>query len=86
MTFSNAFTLIKQIAQECFMQPKAAEKLMRKIFNLSMKYQNKLWTKVTLERLVNNNVGTNEVVKFAQNQANKSTKLISTFNKLYIVV
>ena len=51
-----------------------------------MKYQNKLWTKVTLERLVNNNVGTNEVVKFAQNQANKSTKLISTFNKLYIVV
>ena len=68
----HAFDVIKNIAYECYMQPKVAESKMRNSLNLTLKYQNKLWTRILLERLVMKNIGTNEVVKFAKNQAMKS--------------
>ena len=54
------------------MQPRQAETMMRNSFNTTMKYQNKLWTKILLERMVMKNIGTNEVVLFAKNQAKNS--------------
>ena len=56
------------------MQPRAAAKLMRKNFNAVMKYHNKLWTMITLERLTSRGIGTNEVVKFAAEQTKISKK------------
>ena len=72
MNYSDAFTRMRLISNECYIHPRGAETKMRNCFNATIKYQNKLWTKIVLERLVNKNVGTNEVVQFAKNQAKNS--------------
>ena len=51
---------------------------MRNTLNSTMKYQNKLWTKVLLERLVSKN----EVIKFAESQAKKSRNKPKVFQSL----
>ena len=80
--FPNAFLCMREISRQCYMQPKAAETKMRKSFNATMKYQNKLWTKTLLERLLDKNIGTNEVVNFALNLfKNSRSKKVSMFER-----
>ena len=76
---------MREISRQCYMQPRPVETKMRNSFNATMKYQKKLWTRTLLERLINNNVGTNEVVNFALNLVNNSkSKNPSMFEKTVI--
>ena len=82
MNFSDAFFRIRTISNESYMHPRGAETKMRNTFNAIMKFQNKLWTKILLERLTNKNIGTNEVIQFARNQAkNCKEKKIYVFEQ-----
>ena len=76
---------MRLIENECYIQPRAVETIMRNSFNTTMKYQNKLWTRILLERLVMNNIGTKDVVQFADSQAkNSKGNILKIFNSVVI--
>ena len=54
------------------MQPKAVEDQMRKCYTTTIHYQNRLWTRQTLERLTIKNIGTPEVQSMAANSCKNS--------------
>ena len=81
MKHFHAFDHIRYISEQCYMQPRDAEKKMRTTFDSISKFQNKLWTRLTLARLSNKDVGTNEVIKYAINQAKQSKKLTTLLKR-----
>ena len=76
------------LAYECYMQPRVVEKLMRSCLISTNKYQNKLWSKITLDRLKKHGVGTNDVQSFAFSQLkiNKSKKYFSEYGHCNLVI
>ena len=52
------------------MPPWVVEKKMRKDLEATLKYLRRLWTRITLERLTNNTIGTNSVRRFAIQEGN----------------
>ena len=61
----NMFQLIRALCSECYIQLKVVEERMRKCYTETIQYQNKLWTRQTLERLKLKNVGTLEIQRIA---------------------
>lgn len=61
------------------MQPRVAETKMRNCLNTTLKYQNNLWTKITLERLLASKTATFDILKFAYSKykRNKSLKYVT---------
>ena len=51
---------------------KNVKRVMRNNFKLTMDYQDKLWAKVTLERLFKSGVGTPDIQNLAKKQSLKS--------------
>ena len=73
---NNAFRFVSTICRESFIQPGVVSKRMRKNVNLTLIYQDKIWTRILLERLADIGVGTND----AQNHAFKQVKMMNKHN------
>ena len=71
MNINNVFTFISSLCKQSYMQPKVVEKRMRKHYELTCKYQTKLWTRTILERLTNLNVGTDDIKSHASKLVQK---------------
>ena len=84
MNTNNAFKFIASLCQQSYIQPKVVEKKMRKHFELTNKYQRKLWTRTLLERLTNLGIGTKEVQSHASRQVQhmNDKKISSKFNNI----
>ena len=80
MTNLHAFKYIDMISHQCYIQPRAVAQLMRRCFLATIKYNNKLWTKTLLERLLSRCIGTNDVVKFAFSQVQMSKKIYDFYD------
>ena len=72
----HAYRFIATLCNECYIQPKVVEGLMRTVYEETFKYQNKLWSKITLDRLKKNNIGTNDLQKFAFSQMKRVWKIL----------
>ena len=72
MNVNTVYAHISSICKQSYMQPKTAERVMRNNFKLTMEYQDKLWAKVTLERLFKSGVGTPDIQNLAKKQSLKS--------------
>ena len=80
MDSEHAFTFITILCKQCYMQPRVVEKVMRKYLINTNKYQNKLWSKIVLDRLKRDCTGTNDVQQFSFSQL-KRTQSIDEFNE-----
>ena len=76
MNNHSAFKFISSLCRQSYIQPSVVETKMRKHIELTDKYQDKLWTRIILERLMNANIGTNGV----QNHALKQLKSMNQKN------
>ena len=76
MNSYNAFQFFNFLCKQSYMQPRVVEFKMRKHFESTRKYQNKLWTRNLLERLTQLCVGTNEI----QIHASKQVKNMNNIN------
>ena len=65
MNVNNVFKSIRTLCSECYMQPRVVEEQMRKCYTETIQYQNKLWTRQTLERLKLKNIGTPDIQSIA---------------------
>merc|ERR1711954_73044 len=68
----HAYKFIATLCHECYIQPKVVERLMRKVFEDTLKYQNKLWSRICIDKLIKCRVGTNHIQNFAFNQLRRA--------------
>jgi len=85
MNSNNTFKFISSLCKQSYMQPKVVEEKMRKHFESISKYQNKLWTRNTLQILIDINVGTNEIQIHAIKQV-KHMNSKNVVNKFYRII
>ena len=65
MVITHAYHFIATLCKECYIQPKAVENCMRKVYEDTLKYQTKLWSRIMIDKLLECHVGTNHVQSFA---------------------
>ena len=81
MKMNKAITFITSLCKQSYIQPRVVEKKMRKNYELTFKYQRKLWTRTLLERLTNCSIGTNDIQNHASKQVQhmNENKITSKF-------
>ena len=72
MEFKHAYNFIASLCRECYIQPMVVENIMRKVYEATIKYQTKLWSRITVDKLLKCHVGTNHVQSFAYNQVRRT--------------
>ena len=84
MNTHNAFKFISNLCKESYIQSWIVEKQMRRNLELTNNYQVKLWTRITLERLTKNSVGTNDIQHHATKQVKgmNNSNIVSKYQKV----
>ena len=75
MEHIHAYRFITRLCKECYMQPKVVSDLMRISFEDTLKYQTKLWSRITIERLLKKHIGTNYVQSIGYNQLKRTNDI-----------
>ena len=52
MVIKHAYNFISTLCKECYIQPMVVEKYLRKVYESTFKYQTKLWSRISIDKLL----------------------------------